>query len=540
MTAEQKRRAINDLLPRLEPLPKEPVAQPGPGGKPYTLTVLQSLATQHSAALKQAAAAVDAARGTMLQARTYPNPSISYGQQPSSGGLSPSMQVFSLEQPIKTDGKLKLQEAAARMDYLNAELALRRARSDLSTQVRNAYFALLVAQETMRVNRAVALMTEEVYRTFVDQALSTLTALSEPAALQAQAEQARLLYVQSLNTYRTAWRQLVAAIGLREQDMPLSEVAGRIDAFVPRYKYEEVLAQVLTRHTDILTAQNGLQKADYTLKLARITPWFQDFDVTVSVSKDYSVPPNNVVPGISISTPLPVWDQNKGNIIAAEATMSQALEQQHAFEQTWTTTMATNFLSYENNIKGLEYYRRILPELVLYYRGVLFRLATLGTKPANITTFRFTDLVTAQQALTTGVASYLALLGQVWTSAVNVADPLQTDDLFQMGRPEALPPIPDLEHLPPLPCGHDCPPQAGMPDASCAPVVTLPPAVQSAPVAPKATTGSAVTMPAPLTLRPIRHDAPLDESAAPVITPAVGTVDNSALFSPPRPGGKLP
>jgi len=145
------------------------------------------------------------------------------------------------------------------------------------------------------------------------------------------------------------------------------------------------------------------------------------------------------------------------------------VEQQHAYEQTWTTTVGTNYLSYENNIKALEYYRRILPELVLYYRGVLFRFATLGTKPAGITTFAFADLVTAQQALTTGVGSYLALLGQVWTATVNVADPLQTDDLFQIGQPEALPPIPDLEHLPPLPCGHDCPAGAG-----CAPSLGTP------------------------------------------------------------------
>ena len=46
----------------------------------------------------------------------------------------------------------------------NAELALKRARSDLSTQVRNAYFAVLVAKETVRVNKALAHFTDEVYQ----------------------------------------------------------------------------------------------------------------------------------------------------------------------------------------------------------------------------------------------------------------------------------------------------------------------------------------------------------------------------------------
>ena len=69
----------------------------------------------------------------------------------------------------------------------------------------------------------------------------------------------------------------------------------------------------------------------------------------------------------------------------------------------------------------------------------------------------FADLVTAQQALTTSVTTYLGLLGQLWTSVVSVADPQQTDDLFQFATAQPLPPIPDLDHLLPLPCEHDCP-----------------------------------------------------------------------------------
>ena len=43
-------------------------------------------------------------------------------------------------------------------------LALRRARSDLSTAVRTAYFALLVDKETLVVNRAVVRFTDDIYR----------------------------------------------------------------------------------------------------------------------------------------------------------------------------------------------------------------------------------------------------------------------------------------------------------------------------------------------------------------------------------------
>jgi cobalt-zinc-cadmium efflux system outer membrane protein len=455
MTAEERAEALKKLYPELSPLPDAPVAQPGPGGKPYTLAALQELAATYSSALKQAAADVMTARGNLLQARAYPNPTFAFEADPSSSGLTPTFQGISIDQPIKTGGKLKLQEAAARMDLMNAELALRRARSDLATQVRNAYFAVLVARETVRVNRAVAVLTDGVYRVQVDLA-AQLAATYEPSVLRAQADLARLNYDQSIQTYLYAWSQLVATIGLRQRDLPLSELAGRIDAFVPHYDYEKVLAHVLTRHTDVLTARNAIEKANYNLKLARVTPWFQDMDVQVKVQKDFTTPPGQVVPSVVVATPLSLWDQNKGNIMVAESALARALEEPHRAEMALTNTLAANFVGYSNNLRALQKYRdRILPDQVRAYRGV-FERRYLGGAQVK-TPVAFADVVTAQQALTGSVAAYLGILNALWTSVVSVADQLQTDDLFQLAQPEPLPPIPDLEHLLPLPCGHDCP-----------------------------------------------------------------------------------
>ena len=51
----------------------------------------------------------------------------------------------------------------------------------------------------------------------------------------------------------------------------------------------------------------------------------------------------------------------------------------------------------------------------------------------------FGDLVQAQQTLVADVTAYLGILGSLWTSVVGVADFLQTDDLFQLGKPMELP-----------------------------------------------------------------------------------------------------
>jgi cobalt-zinc-cadmium efflux system outer membrane protein len=547
MTPAERAAAVKALYPDPPALEPGPTVQPGPGGRPYTLADLQELATRFSPTLKQAISDVQAARGNMLTARAYPNPTLAFEADPSATGLSPTFQGFFLDQPIKTAGKLKLQEAAARKDLENAELALRRARSDLSTQVRNAYFGVLVAWETMRVNRGVARLTDEVYRIQRDLAVEGFAADYEPATLLGQADQARLAYRNSLFAYRGAWRQLVAAVGLRERDMPPTEVAGRVDAFVPIFDYDQVLARVLGRHTDILSARNTIEKTRYNLQLQQITPWFPDVDVQVKVQKDFTTPPGQFVPSVTIAMPLSVWDQNKGNIIAAEAAMTRALDQEHAAELTWTGNLASAFTTYRQNLQALEdYRRRILPYQVRAYRGVFLRRAEVGGGVAPVRTpIAFADLVTAQQALTSSVTTYLGILGTLWSSVVSVADPLQSDDLFQLAEVETLPPIPDLDHLLPLPCNHDCPALGTGPAAGCAPTATpaVPSATASAPAEPAGQLPAARPVPrAPATgpawMLPRVGDGqrPLGP-ALPAAVPGPGLDGYVAPFSSPGLGG---
>jgi cobalt-zinc-cadmium efflux system outer membrane protein len=461
------KRAVDQIYPELPPLPAEPVAQSGPDGQPYTLAVLQQLAAANSPTLRQAASDVEAARGNLIQARAYPNPTVGWNVQPSNDGSTAGVQGPFFDQTIKFAGKLKLASASAEMDLRNAELALKRARSGLATSVRNAYYAVLVAKETVRVNKALAHFTDEIYRLQERLLEGGFAAPYEPAALRAQAYITRLAYKQSIQTYIYAWKQLVAAIGLRQ--LPLTEVAGRIDAVIPYFDYDAVLAYVLRNHTDVLTARNGLDKARYGLKLAQIMP-YPDVDVNVSLLKEYALAPHQMVHTVTIGFPFPIWDQNKGAIIAAEAALMRASEEPHRVEENLTTTLATAYTGYKTNLDALEYYRKfILPDQVRYYRGVFDR-RQIDPSAA------FGDLVTAQQTLVTDVTSYLGILSSLWTSVVSVADLLQTDDLFQLGQPLPVPSLPDLESLLPWPCCHECPPAAalGKGECGCCPRVSTP------------------------------------------------------------------
>ncbi len=440
-------REIDRIYPELPPMPAEPKPLPGPDGQPYTLTELQRIAAANSPALRQAVADVENARGAVVQARTYVNPTASYVVDPSNNNSTAGVQGFAIDQPIITGGKKKLSVASSQKDYENALLALRRARNDLATQVRQAYFALLVDKETLVVTRAVARFTDEIYRLQTGMLQGTLVAAYEPATLRAQVFAARLAYQQAITTYTLDWKSLVAILGL--QQLPLTQVGGQIDRFIPYYDYDDVLAYVLRNHTDILTARNRVPQARYNLKLAQVTPILPDIDVRYSHEKDYALAPFGTYQTLSVGMPLVIWDRNKGNIISAQAALIRATEEQHNAEINLTNNFANAYTNYKNSLYAIDYYRRyILPDLVRYYRGVYER------RPVQPDAVNVGDLAFAQQSLAQSITAYLTVLGSMWQSVVGVAAFLQTDDLFQMATPRPLPELPDFDELSQWACGH--------------------------------------------------------------------------------------
>jgi cobalt-zinc-cadmium efflux system outer membrane protein len=432
----EKEAAINRLFPTQPPLGPDPQPVPGPDGRPLTLADLQQLALNNSPVIRQAAADVEAARGALRQAGLYPNPNIGYEGDTAGTGGTAGYQGGYVEQQIKTAGKLRLAQAVAAMDLRNAEVALRRARADLMTQVRAGYFAVLVARENVRVTRALAGFTDEVYRIQVEQVRGDQAAAYEPLQLRVLAGQARAALVQARNRFTTAWKQLAATLGL--PNMPLTELAGRVDMPLPRFDYDQALAQVVNQHTDVLSARNTQERARYSLRLAQVTP-IPDVDVRVMVQKDFTTPPFLVAHSVQVGIPVPVWNRNQGNILQAEGVLLRALEETERVHNDLTARLAEAFERYQNSQQLLEFYRtQILPDQVRAYRGVYDRHQQ---EPEVV---RFGDVVVAQQTLANTVTTYIAALGAAWTAVVDVANLLQTTDLFQAGAEHPVAPVPDL------------------------------------------------------------------------------------------------
>jgi cobalt-zinc-cadmium efflux system outer membrane protein len=453
-SSEEQKRFLQEFFPPMPPAPQMRPPAPGPEGRPMTLADLQRLAALYSPAIKNAEAAVEAAKGAAKQAGAYPNPFVFF-EQDTVGTGSMGYQGFGLHQTVVTAGKLKLQQAAAMMDLLIAQLALKRAYIDLAYQVRTNYFALLVAREGVKINQALYEFTEEVYRVQVEMVQGQLSAPYEALQLRPLALQARFSLIQAQNLYLASWRQLVAAMGLR--NMPLTEVVGQIDMPVPVFEYNGVLARVLANHTDVRTAVNEIQQAKFNLQLAKVTP-LPNVDLNILGQKDGTAPPNVIAHSLQASIPIPIFNQNLGGIKQATGQLIQAQAQLEQTRNTLTQSLADAFNRYATNRANVAITLQQVQDQVRAYRMLV------GRRWFDPIAVAFGDQVVAQQLLGTYITNYITALGQQWLAVCDVANLLQTDDLFQVGPTKQTVPVPDLKQLAPRPglppCASKCPPWA--------------------------------------------------------------------------------
>jgi cobalt-zinc-cadmium efflux system outer membrane protein len=319
--------------------------------------------------------------------------------------------------------------------------------------VRSGYFAVLVAQESIRANRALVKLTDEVYKVMVQQLKGKAVATYEPLQLGVFAAQARAGLIQARNSYTLAWKQLAGSLGL--PGLPPAELAGRIDTMpLPLYAHDTALAHVLANHTDVRTTANGIEKARINLRAARVTA-VPDISISGTAESDNTPPgPADIVASVNVGVVLPVWDLNKGAIRQAQAALMWANEEPHRVRDDLTGRLAEAFRRYDENRDLLNLYRNdILPQQVQAFRAGIKRYYD-----GDVGAVLYTDLVAAEQNLVSVIGAYLPVLGAQWQAVVDVASLLQTDDLFQLAGQLPVGPLPDLQELLALPCTHPCSP----------------------------------------------------------------------------------
>jgi cobalt-zinc-cadmium efflux system outer membrane protein len=436
----ERREAIRSLYSPLPQTPGFPAWQPDFAGRTLTLEALQDLALANSPVLRQAAADVETARGAMIQAGTYPNPEIGYEGDTVGTWDTNGYQGGYVQQNIVTAGKLRLAQSAAGVDLANAQVAMRRARVDVATAVRRAYFAVLVARERLQLAQALAQFTERVYRTQVQLVEGGESAPYEPMQLRVLTLQAQAAVVRAQCECHSQWRQLAAAIGL--PDLPPTQVPGRPDMPVPAVDYEQALTTMLANHTDLSTAANKVRQARTLLRLAQVKP-IPNVDVTVAVQHDYTFIPGTTTYNLQVGGQLPVFDRNCGNIVSAQAQCYRAEQTVSQVRNELTRSLADAFARYQASRTVVRAFSEsALHDQVRAYRGIYERYRS---DPGNV---QFNDVVVAEQTLAATLTQYIDVLRDQWQAVVDLAELMQVNDIYTLGQTVPVALIPDLEAAP--------------------------------------------------------------------------------------------
>jgi cobalt-zinc-cadmium efflux system outer membrane protein len=416
--------AMQALYPPLPPLGPNIAPQMAAGGQPIALVELQRIAQAENPLLRSASAAIRAAEGSTVQAGLLPNPIVGFsGDNIDQNRTSGQLGGF-VSQEFVFLCKIRLAQAVAQADRDLANQTYRTIENEVIAGVRRGYFAVLAAQETMRVQEALGRFTDEVYRVQVDLVRSGQSAAYEPLQLRVMAYQSRAQLVQARNRYVAAWKQLAATVG--RPDMPPLLLAGSIDQPMPLIRHEALRAKILAGHTSIAAARIALDKAHKALRLAE-TNRIPNVTVAGTVQHDNTTGLGNTTYNVSVGVPVPIFNRNQGNILRARAGVEKAAADIAALENDLSAKLAYAFERYDNQRRLVVWYRdRILPDQVLAYRGVY------GRHRIDPERVGFGEVVAAQQTLVSATTTYLQTLGDAWDSVVELGKLAQAEDLFSV------------------------------------------------------------------------------------------------------------
>jgi cobalt-zinc-cadmium efflux system outer membrane protein len=297
-----------------------------------SLAEARRLALERNWDLLAARSSVDAATAQLLMAREFPNPNLSASSAkigdrenatPAGNGVWARSYdtVFALNQLIEIGGKRRARQDAARAGVLGAKARFLDARRLLDQGVTKAYLAALLAGENARVlhESAAAMRHEQTIAETRFQAGDL--AESDLKQIQVAAGQYVLQENAALAAAVPARSAVEILLGV-PQPKGDWQPADLLDQIVPSGPPAPGPTNAL--RPDVLAARTDLRAAEAGLKLQRAE---RIPDPTIALQYEHN-PPGGGPPldtiGLGVSFPLPLWNQNRGAIAAAQAAVDQS------------------------------------------------------------------------------------------------------------------------------------------------------------------------------------------------------------------------
>ena len=407
--------------PRRYEIPPPPPAETGPLPRTdygprlaqgLTLDEAQKIALEANPGLSSNAEGVNAARARITEARNFTNPVFSFGKgeiplksesltSDSTGSVKAwdirtSNTFFALSKDLDVSGKRVARvdnaienERQSEAQYASAALALR-------AQVRVAYASVLVAERNLELARE--------SREMAKRNLDIISARAGGDALLADKLRAEADSARSENDQAQVERDLAraqralatllgapeASLGPLRGELPLSTLPESVD--------ERALSrEALEKNADVIAARRSVLGAEANLRLQERTTVP---DLTVSVQYNRYILDKLDTLGVQLGVPLPIFDQNRGQIAEATALLHQAERAETATEQAVIQGVADDAATLRVSRARIESFEKaILPR-----DREAVKLTEASYEGGKIL---YLDVITARQAFNQARADYV-------------------------------------------------------------------------------------------------------------------------------------
>jgi len=385
------------------------------GPSPATLPEFVDLAMRSHPKLRQALAAVEAARGKAVQARLYPNPVIA-GFTPQAAGED-SQWSGTVAQDIVTAGKLRLSQQAALREVQKAEYQLIRARFDVLLDVRRSFYALLVSQRRVEIYQLLLDIAKRSYEIGRQLAEAGEGTKADVLFWSIERDRAEVRLLNASVFIETGRRELAAAIGLPRADV------GRLEADLfqrlPSFDLKALQEAVVQLNARPRAAEAEVARAQWALERAVVQP-IPNVNLLGGYQRQVGGPPQDQ--GLAqVMMAVPLFDRNQGNIRAARADIASSRADLRTIELDLATQAAQAIANYRTAQRLVEWYEQyILPKA----RETVQLTQTLYGR-GEVT---FLSLLQAQRTLTETELAFVEAQADRWTGAVVIADLLQLQE----------------------------------------------------------------------------------------------------------------
>jgi len=345
------------------------------------------------------------AAGARTQAGLSPNPELSWSVEDTrSESRITSIQV---SQPIELGGKRGARIDVSERDQDAVAIDLERRKNTLRAEVILAFYSALRTQEGLQLSNQSLELASRGLQVVEGRVKAGKASPIEISRAQVQLSEIQLERNRARLNRSNAYKQLALITGATAPNF--EHVEGDLERLPDLPTQAEMLARI-TDTADVRLASMQIQRAESSLELEKSQ---RIPDINVSVGSQYDEGLGDRVNLLGLSMPIPLFNRNQGNVLAAARGADQARDLRNATELRLRVEAQQAFEQWESARSEVDSIRStLLPTAQQSVEG-----AVRGFEMGK---FAFIDVLDAQRTLVSMRSQYLNTLDEAISAWVSL------------------------------------------------------------------------------------------------------------------------